>query len=598
MRSFIARAVSVVLVALCCVSVGAVGNAHAVDIATFHGQAPARLLDTRPGLATVDAQFAGNGAIAGNGTMNLTVLGRGGIPSSGVGAVALNITVTNSIAAGFLTVYPSGVTRPATSNVNFSVGQTIPNMALVPVGADGQVALFNGSGGTVDVIADVLGWFPIGSSFTGLAPARLLDTRPGSATVDGLFSGLGALDGRATSNLTVLGRGGIPSTGVGAVAFNVTVTNPTAAGYLAVFPTGSTLPTSNLNHTARQTIANMVIVPLNADGQVSIFNGSGGTVDVIADVLGWFPTGISSSGIPPARLMDSRVGQTTVDSRFGGGGPIRQATTYNLVIAGRGGVPTADLGAVALNVTVTNPTAGGFLTIYPQGAARPLASNVNFAVGQTIPNMVIVPVGGGGQISIFNSAGDSDVIVDVLGWFPNPTTPATTYGNDLVLKSNGIGTALFGDPAETTIRLLENAFGSPSSDRLESPMFTNSPPVRRVVCFADGPCVAFAGFSASTLTFVGWSNDSERLIDANGVGIGSRGSDFLDGITTIGVIDLSCFPFFSGKTATGIWLDFDYDGPLPPVSDTGHRGFVTPASSQVTVSQMASGEPIGYGVCI
>lgn len=171
---------------------------------------------------------------------------------------------------------------------------------------------------------------------------------------------------------------------------------------------------------------------LNADGQVSIFNGSGGTVDVIADVLGWFPTGISSSGIPPARLMDSRVGQTTVDGQFGGGGPIRQATTYNLVIAGRGGVPTADLGAVALNVTVTNPTAGGFLTIYPQGAARPLASNVNFAVGQTIPNMVIVPVGGGGQISIFNSAGDSDVIVDVLGWFPNPTTPATTYGNDLV----------------------------------------------------------------------------------------------------------------------------------------------------------------------
>ena len=90
-----------------------------------------------------------------------------------------------------------------------------------------------------------------------------------------------------------------------------------------------------------------------------------------------------------------------------------------LQVTGTGGVP-ADATAVVLNVTAVGPTAAGWLTVYPADAPLPLASNVNFSAGQTVPNSVQVKLGAGaqaGQIKIFNSAGQTHVIVDVGGYF-------------------------------------------------------------------------------------------------------------------------------------------------------------------------------------
>jgi hypothetical protein len=72
---------------------------------------------------------------------------------------------------------------------------------------------------------------------------------------------------------------------------------------------------------------------------------------------------------------------------------------------------------VALNVTVTDPTSASHLTAWPSGRARPLASNLNYVAGQTVPNMVVVKVGEGGKVDLFNAAGSADVIVDVAGWY-------------------------------------------------------------------------------------------------------------------------------------------------------------------------------------
>ena len=183
----------------------------------------------------------------------------------------------------------------------------------------------------------------------------------------------------------------------------------------------------------------MVIVPVGAGGQVSLFNGATLPTDLIVDVLGWFPTGASFTGLAPARLMDTRDGAPTIDGRFSGHVASAEAETFNLAVAGRAGVPFG-AGAVALNVTVTSPTRPGYLTIHPQGAARPTASNLNFEAGQTIANMVMVPLGGSGQISIYLTDGapnglhdaETEVLVDVMGYFPNPTDPPTMYGNPLV----------------------------------------------------------------------------------------------------------------------------------------------------------------------
>ena len=176
----------------------------------------------------------------------------------------------------------------------------------------------------------------------------------------------------------------------------------------------------------------MVIVPSATGGQISLFNLSGQT-DLVVDVLGWFPTGASFTGLTPARLLDTRVGDglVTIDGQQQGIGPVGADRTIELPVLGRGLVPATGVGAVALNVTVTEPTGSSFLTVYPTGQLRPTASNLNTSPGQTVSNMVIVPVGLNGRISLYNLNGTAQVVVDVLGWFPaeagssNPTTTTT-----------------------------------------------------------------------------------------------------------------------------------------------------------------------------
>lgn len=111
--------------------------------------------------------------------------------------------------------------------------------------------------------------------------------------------------------------------------------------------------------------------------------------------------------IDPARVFDSR-----------GGAPI--SGTRRVQVAGRGGVPATGVRAVALNVTVTDPRSEGYLSVYPAGGAVPNASNLNYRTGQTVPNMVIVGTGAGGQVELLAST-PTHVIVDVVGWFGDTT---------------------------------------------------------------------------------------------------------------------------------------------------------------------------------
>jgi hypothetical protein len=127
--------------------------------------------------ATIDGDGTGTGPLETAATLKVRVAGRGGVPLSGVDAVAINVTATSPTARSFLTVWPTGKSRPNASNLNVAAGQTVPNFVMVKVGTGGQISIFNHRG-TVDVIVDVVGWFPTGGSYTALTPARLLDTRP------------------------------------------------------------------------------------------------------------------------------------------------------------------------------------------------------------------------------------------------------------------------------------------------------------------------------------------------------------------------------------------------------------------------------------
>lgn len=361
---------------------------------------------------TTDGQFDQIGALTGGVTFDLTIAGRGGVPASGVGSVALNVTAINPAGNGFLTAWPTGQAKPTASNLNFVPGQVVPNMVVVPLGTGGKISLWSST--TVDVLVDVLGWFPAAGAFNGLTSARLMDSR-GGPTVDGQFSGPPKLAAATEVQLTVAGRGGVPSSGVGSVALNVTAMNSASIGYMIAWPTGQPQPTaSNLNFTPGRVVPNMVLVPLGEGGQISLWSNT--AVDVLVDVLGWFPTGGSFNGLTPTRLMDSRGGPT-----FDGlhSGPPQLIATHELAlpVLGRGNIPASGVGSVALNITALHADSTGYLTAWPTGQAQPNASNINFSPGQVAPNMVVVPVGAGGKISLWSSA-TVDLLVDVLGWFP------------------------------------------------------------------------------------------------------------------------------------------------------------------------------------
>jgi len=118
---------------------------------------PARILDTRNGTG------GPTGPVGPAATRSVTVLGVGGVPASGVGAVVLTVTVTNTTAPSFLTTWPAGATMPLASTLNWVAGQTAPNLDILGPGTAGQVSLYNNVGST-DAVADVSGWFNDGSS--------------------------------------------------------------------------------------------------------------------------------------------------------------------------------------------------------------------------------------------------------------------------------------------------------------------------------------------------------------------------------------------------------------------------------------------------
>lgn len=374
---------------------------------------PTRLLDTRNGTG------APVGAVAPGGTVVLKVPGTGTIPASAKAAV-LNLTVTAPTAAGTITAYPDGETAPGTQNVTFVSGQTVATLAIVKLGPSGSVDLTNNSTGTVQLVADVTGYFTATSSsgYTSLTPARLLDTRYGTGAPKGVIG-----NGQSVT-LTIAGAdgGALPATAglIKAVALNVTVTGTLGAGYITAYPDGTTRPlASNVNFSTGSTLANMVIVPVGADGKIVLFNASTGT-QLIADVAGYFSAGGASAYVP---LDPTRV----ADSRAAGNSAIPAAQAEYLAVPGtvNGAGSTMPLGVTGfvLTTTVTHTTAGGYLTVYPYGVTRPVVSNLNFSAGQTIANLALATAGQDSTdqqkaVDFYNGSGGTlDLIADMAGFF-------------------------------------------------------------------------------------------------------------------------------------------------------------------------------------
>ncbi len=366
-------------------------TAQVTEAQAFRPLVPTRVLDTR---------VPGHGPALGPGAVrNVQLAGVAGIPATAV-AVALNVTVTEPTSAGFVSLFPAGTPWAGNSNLNFTVGQTVPNMVLVGLGAAGQVSILNWLGAT-HVVIDVTGWFTNG--FRPITPTRLLDTRvagQGPALVSG-----------ETRQVGIGGRAGIPNGAVASRSTSPSSARRPRASSASSPPVRGWPGTSTVNFLPGQVVPNMALVGLGLGGQVSVLS-SGGPVHVIVDAAGWFADGFQP--VTPARVADTRTGRC--------GFRLGQGDRRNIEILGEGGVPVSGVAAAALNVTATNPTSSSFLTVYPKGSARPVASNLNVVRDQTVANMVMTGIGDDGAVVVYNSLGTVDVVIDVTGWLQGPTS--------------------------------------------------------------------------------------------------------------------------------------------------------------------------------
>jgi hypothetical protein len=159
-------------------------------------------------------------------------------------------------------------------------------------------------------------------------------------------------------------------------------------------------------------VPNFVLARVGAGGQVCVFTMS--PTDLVMDVAGYVPAGVGEI-VPldaPARLLDTRNGIGGPVSPIGPGGRTLQL----------GGVEDIPLNAsaVIVNLTATRGGLSGFVTAFPCGTVRPLASNLNFTPGSNVANMAIVKLGATGQLCLATNT-DVDVIADVSGYLTNDT---------------------------------------------------------------------------------------------------------------------------------------------------------------------------------
>ena len=246
----------------------------------YRGAAPTRLVDTRTPANRLKAGEERRVSVAGG-------AGR----TAGSRAVALNVTVVDPDADGFVTVYPCGP-RPLASTVNFKAGEITPNFTLVPFTGT-EVCVY--SLVATDLVVDSFGWSDGSAGLTVTSPARVLDTRSGNGWTGG------AAGPAANVELRVAGRGGVPLD-AGGVLLTVTATGGTADGYVTVWPCDQPRPLASiLNLRAGLLRSNLAFVPLSAaSGSVCLWANTvnGSTVHLVADVVGWSPGGPSRT--PPS----------------------------------------------------------------------------------------------------------------------------------------------------------------------------------------------------------------------------------------------------------------------------------------------------------
>ena len=456
-------------------SAGAVSAQTSIDAGgEFHPLTPARILDTRTGANSINdvapngpkAAGFGAGTSITDGEFNFNPLGLGGLPGDAddILAIVATVSVVDPTHSGYLAAYPKGFVfggpdgnGDVSSLINYSPGHAFPNLAIVGVGDDNMITfnLFMNGAGTANVVVDVFGFISTsqygtaGSRLEIVTPGRILDTRTAPNPRPGQSMGVNdsiALQIRGVDAVEPTVADIVPNDpSVTAVMVNLTLVN-NKPGSKATFitatpdPPGQGKPTASSNAAAGVVKANMAIVPIGADGKIHLYNLRG-DLDLVVDVLGYFKSGVDASTnrgrvVPlqaPFRAFDTRLAEF-------GDAPLQHGSREEWSFENFAGSVTLNPGAaneqkgpnqqgfigdlIAVGLQKLYPEdsdgSGSYLQLVPGGlTTRPLSSNINFGLGEAVPNMSLVEYGKNKDgtdkhvIEAFNFYGSVDYVLDV-----------------------------------------------------------------------------------------------------------------------------------------------------------------------------------------
>ncbi|WP_248704825.1 RHS repeat-associated core domain-containing protein [Curtobacterium sp. MWU13-2055] len=353
------------------------------------------------------------------------VAGVAGLPSSGIGAVTMMVTIADPSGSGQLQMRADDADTTTLMMIyNSGVGGNTSNTGLLAVADDGTIQARTETAQS-KVVIDITGYYTStkngvsAGGFVAMSPSRVLDSR------GGIGAAQGQIPAGSQRTIQATGSNGIP-TGAAAVAVNIIVINREAkAGYVRPTPTGETRSTGVLNYNSveGQSTAMNAQVALNADGKFSIDTAEGGgKIDLVVDIQGYFLQSNPGGGFTPlnGRLIDTRNGAS-----------IAPGASFTVQVGGVQGAPTVEggLSAAAVTFTAVNDSgADSYAKMWADGAAEPESSAISSDRTSKMTNTVVAPVGANGKIRIKNmGTAAMNYLVDLQGAYNSlPGGPGNT----------------------------------------------------------------------------------------------------------------------------------------------------------------------------
>lgn len=428
----------------------------------------AQIVDTRSGLGAPQAQ------VPAGGSLTVQVAGAGGVPSDAAGA-AVFIGAANASVAGSVSAYPTGGSSSSLAVLSYSSSRTVHGLYYGALSPSGQLTLVNQGSAAVDLMVGVQGYLvspassEAGGSYQDVAEQRIIDTRYGNGGVPAT-----PLPSGGSITFTMTGSDGIPATGVSSVAQSVGALNPTANGYLSVYPAGASDPNEpGVNFSSGDYQDNDMSAPLVSQlsnaGQETITNHSTGTVDVVVSARGYY----AAAAAPDA------PGQ--VDASLQGG---TATVTWS--------PPDTDGGAAITSYAVTVYNSNG--SVNQTGSAGPSDTSWT-ATGLGTGNY-------SASVAAVNSAGSSNTATAAVNTVPSGWSAPSTENTEIDTGFNldlSTGNLTFADGTATdTVYAPDGSVTSTSSTPLTADDGPNSAAYSDSGSYTDPGSYPDAGMSSES----------------------------------------------------------------------------------------------------